>query len=310
VKKFCSFVFLCFLVFAGTLYLPGLVGTGLADEDIGELAPLPQPNELVVVPNEQNPNQIMYMAPGIPGLYILDGVLYRNVGGAWWMSRDYNGPWAPVVVDLVPPIFFGVPPYYADHLPRDYHRIRYDDYRRYGRSWDRAHFERQGWYRHEMQHSVREARLNHVNQQHQQVRDRERERNGVGHDQHTKGKEVAKGGKPDLRDTKGKPVADKNKNPQDRTKVTNGQQPTKGINDKKVKDPKAAVDGQKTTNKAVKGRQPGQDVAKVQQPRGQQPKAQQTKVQQPKAQQPKAQPAKAQAPKAPAKPADNKKGGK
>ncbi len=117
------------------------------------------PPDVVAVPSEQYPDQDVYMVPNMAGVYVNQGVWYRNYGGIWYSSPAYNGVWSAIDIAIVPPIILSVPLEYPLYLPRDYYRIHYDEYHSHWREWERdRHWHNQDWYRHEMRSDIRRDR--------------------------------------------------------------------------------------------------------------------------------------------------------
>lgn len=135
-----------FLLVAGVLPVPAM-----ADVQVGISIGIPPPitfaapPELVVVPS--GPNYV-YMVPGTVGLYFYGGYWYRHHGGRWFRAVSYTDPWAPIDVGIVPAPIVVVPPDYILNMPPGYHRIRYNDFNRHWRTWERnRYWHNQRWYR-------------------------------------------------------------------------------------------------------------------------------------------------------------------
>lgn len=126
--------------------------------------------DVVVVPSERYPDSYVYMVPNIAGVYVYQGLWYRNYGGIWFSSPAYNGIWSPIGIALIPPIILSVQLEYSLFLPLGYHRIHYGEYYGHWRGWERdGYWHHQNWYRNEMRGDVRRARMHrieHYRQQH------------------------------------------------------------------------------------------------------------------------------------------------
>jgi len=140
-------VCLSFVFLFGCIDMTCFVESGFADQGApdGELAAPPPlevkgPPDVVVVPSEQYPNQYVYMVPNMQGVYVYQGLWYRNYGGVWFSSPAYNGMWSPIGVAIVPPVIVSVPVEYALYLPPHYHRIPYGYYYGHWREWDRGRY--------------------------------------------------------------------------------------------------------------------------------------------------------------------------
>ena len=252
-RKCRSVFFFSFLLIA----MFCLTGHAFADQEApdGEVAAPPPldvqgPPDVVVVPSgEQYPNQDVYMVPNMTGVFVHQGMWYRNYGGVWFNSPAYNGIWSPIGVAFVPPVIVSVPVEYALYLPPTYHRIHWYDYHRNWRYWARdRYWQRQSWYRNEMRAEVRRERMRHIEDHRAEVRNSSQAGKNVkaGHEANV---ESGKGAKPGV---------------------------------KKDQSAAKAAPGQGVTGQLGKKDNP-QQVQKQPQPRQQAPK-QQTQKQQPKKQ--------------------------
>lgn len=88
--------------------------------------------ELVVIPGTY-----AYTVPdaGVD-IVFYQGFWYRPFEGRWYRARGYNGPWGFVERRRVPGFFHRLPPDYRHHHP-GYDRIRYGDFRKNWRGWER-----------------------------------------------------------------------------------------------------------------------------------------------------------------------------
>ena len=287
-----KFLCMCLLPFALVLFFASF---SLADDaPDGELS-APPPLEvngapdLVVVPSERYPNQYVYMVPNMEGVYVNQGIWYRQYNGFWFSSPMYNGVWTPVGVAIMPPVIMSVPVEYALYLPPDYHRIHYGEYHSHWRSWEGGrHWDHERWYQNERRSGVREARMRSIEHHREEVRhnavrngEHRNTANERGNRDVKSGKEI-KGAK-DSRDTRS--VKDTRT-----TKDVKGTQGDKGGNG--VKNEKNVNSGVKPNQKAAdqqvkKGNQPGKagGQPQKQQAQKQQPQKQQAQKQQPQKQQ-------------------------
>jgi len=130
-----------------------------------------QPPDMAVVPSGE---AAVYVIPNTFGVYFFNNAWYRFYNGIWFSAAVYSDPWVPVAVGLVPQVVIGVPPEYAVVLPPDYQRIRYGEFHRHWREWDRGHYwHNQPWFRSEREHF--QDRMRHIE------RERERWNRGEGH---------------------------------------------------------------------------------------------------------------------------------
>ncbi len=119
------------------------------------------------------------MVPSMVGVYVYQGVWYRNYGGIWFSSPAYNGSWAVIGIGIIPPIILSVPLEYSLFLPPGYHRIHYGEYYSHWREWERdRYWHHQNWYRNEMRGDVRRDRMHHIEHYRQQ---HPRHQQGGGH---------------------------------------------------------------------------------------------------------------------------------
>lgn len=165
------------LIMAALVMVMGIAGEGMAGVNVNigiDLPPLQfrTAPDVVVVPSG---DADIYMVPGTPGLYFYDGYWYRVHEDRWFRSRAYNGRWAYVRPEIVPGVVVGISPEYSLHLPPDYMRIRFGNFKRNWRSWERdRHWNRYDWYRNERREDIRRERMSHI--------EREREAGGMRHD--------------------------------------------------------------------------------------------------------------------------------
>ncbi len=160
------------LVFSLTLFGFGFAGHGFAGDQLqyGEMPPPPPlviqgSLDLVVVPSERYPNQYAYMLPNTVGVYVYEGIWYRNYRGNWFKSFSYNSNWMSIGVSIVPPVILGIPVEYPLYLPKKYHRVHYVEYQSHWKDWERdRHWNQSQWYKHEMREDVRRDRMNHIEQ--------------------------------------------------------------------------------------------------------------------------------------------------
>jgi hypothetical protein len=297
-----SFVLTVIFCFAGC-------GYGFADQEApdGELAAPPPlavkgPPDVVVVPSEQFPNQYVYMVPGMEGVYVYQGVWYRQNAGFWFSSPAYNGIWTPIGVAVMPPVIMSVPVEYALYIPAGYHRIHYGEYYGHWRSWESGRYwHHQAFYQHEMRAETRRARMEHIEHHRAEARANEHHRTEAkAGEHHTEAGAVKKTESKNAVTAKG----DKN--------VEKSQQNAK---DSQSKKPAVAVkQNQNIANKTSNSGQ-GQKMAsqvknsKQQQTQGQKgaPGQQAQKQQAPKQQVQRQQAPKQQAPKQAQRPASNDK---
>lgn len=160
------------------------------------------PPDVVVVPSGTT---YVYMVPNTPGFYFYDGYWYRYYRGYWFRSSVYNGRWGYIESSLVPRYVLDVPPEYVYHLPRGYHRVRYNDLHRNWRAWEHGHhWNRYDWFRHELRDDIRRDRYDRIRSDRDRNRDRDRgrdrgrdrdrDRQGGGKGDGTLGKDKQGGG--------------------------------------------------------------------------------------------------------------------
>jgi hypothetical protein len=119
-----------------------------------------QPPEIAVVPGEQ---ASVYIIPNTFGVYFFDNSWYRFYNGFWFRSSAYNDRWFPIPFKRVPRYILDIPPEYPRLLPRHYHRVRYNEFNREWRNWERdRYWHRQEWYRKELRPETRRERLHHI----------------------------------------------------------------------------------------------------------------------------------------------------
>ncbi len=165
------------LIVAALAMVMGIAGEGMAGVNVNvgiDLPPLQfrTAPDVVVVPSG---DADIYMVPGTPGLYFYGGYWYRVNEDRWFRSRAYNGRWVYVRPEIVPGVVVDISPEYSLYLPPDYMRIRFGDFRRHWRSWDRdRHWNRYDWYRNERREDIRRERMSHM--------ERERGAGGMRHD--------------------------------------------------------------------------------------------------------------------------------
>ncbi len=162
--------YVMFLLFLFVLAIGGPVSAGPIDLNIGiNIAPpapleFEDPPDVVVVPSGET---YVYMVPNMTGVYFYNGYWYRSHRGHWFRSTVYNGSWGLVDASLVPTVVVDVPPEYPRHLPHDYHRIRYADFDRHWRGWERdRHWHGYGWYKNELRADVRREREHRIEREH------------------------------------------------------------------------------------------------------------------------------------------------
>ncbi|MBA4371738.1 MAG: hypothetical protein C0402_02625 [Thermodesulfovibrio sp.] len=118
------------------------------------------PPDVVVVPSGST---YVYMIPDTPGFYFYGGYWYRYHRGYWFRSSAYNGRWRYIESSRVPRYILDVPPEYVYHIPRGYHRVRYNDLHRNWRAWDnRHHWNRYDWFKHELRDDIRRERYDRI----------------------------------------------------------------------------------------------------------------------------------------------------
>ena len=89
-------------------------GAAAARTDVSIGIQIGAPPQLVVVPGTP-----VYYAPTLPHNYFFyGGQYYLFHDSAWFFAPTYNGPWAPIAVEYVPPPILAVPvPYYKGPPP-------------------------------------------------------------------------------------------------------------------------------------------------------------------------------------------------
>jgi pentapeptide MXKDX repeat protein len=154
--------------------------------------------DVVVIPSG---DVSVYMVPNMTGVYFYNGLWYRNYGGYWFQSSIYNGVWAPIGVSFVPQVIVVIPPEYPLYLSRDYQRIRYNDFNRSWREWDRSrHWHNYDWYRRESRAEVRRERFNQIREERTKRRSEGfRKPGGDGHSPMTPGPKQPGVQKPEMR---------------------------------------------------------------------------------------------------------------
>ena len=268
-----KFLCMCLLPFALVLFFASFATADDAPD--GELS-APPPLEvkgapdLVVVPSERYPNQYVYMVPNMEGVYVNQGIWYRQYNGFWFSSPMYNGVWTPVGVAIMPPVIMSVPVEYALYLPPDYHRIHYGEYHNHWRSWESGrHWDHERWYQNERRSGVREARMRSIEHHREEVRhnavrngEHRNTANERGNRDVKSGKEI-KGAK-DTRDTK----SVKDTRTAKDVKGTQGDKGGNGVKNEKNVNPGVKQD--QNLNKPgdnKPGVKPNQNVAGIQNPK-------------------------------------------
>jgi hypothetical protein len=122
--------------------------------NIGIGVPLPQvvlrtPPPVVVIPGTY-----AYYAPdaGVD-IFFYHGFWYRPHHGYWYRARGYNGPWVNIRHARVPLVLRNLPPDFRRTV-RQRERIRYSDFHRNWRAWEKE----KHWDKHVYRHEVRDAR--------------------------------------------------------------------------------------------------------------------------------------------------------
>jgi hypothetical protein len=128
-----------FIAAAFLLLAPGLsVQSEAARVDINIALPpvvFSSPPPLVVIPGTY-----AYFAPGVDAdVLFYQGYWYRPHEGRWFRARGYNGPWASVAIERVPPVLLELPPDYR-HVWRERPHIPYGDFNRNWKRWEKDRY--------------------------------------------------------------------------------------------------------------------------------------------------------------------------
>ena len=121
---------------------------------IGINVPLPHvvlhaPPAMVVIPGTY-----AYYAPGAGmEIFFYHGYWYRSHHKHWYRARGYNGPWRTIKHARVPRAFRNLPPDFRRTV-RHHKRIRYADFKKNWKSWERN----KHWDRRVKRHEVRKVR--------------------------------------------------------------------------------------------------------------------------------------------------------
>ena len=121
---------------------------------IGINVPLPHvvlhaPPPVVVIPGTY-----AYYAPDAGmEIFFYHGYWYRPHHGYWYRARGYNGPWINIRTARVPRVLRSLPPDFRRTV-RQRERIRYVDFHKNWRMWEKE----KHWDRHVYRHEVREVR--------------------------------------------------------------------------------------------------------------------------------------------------------
>jgi hypothetical protein len=137
---------------------------------IGINVPLPHvvihaPPAVVVIPGTY-----AYFAPdaGVE-IFFYHGYWYRPHRGHWYRARGYNGPWRNIKHAGVPRVLRKLPPDFR-RTARRHERIRYADFNKNWRTWERnKHWDRRV-NRHEVR-NVRHGGIKEINRSRHEVRD-------------------------------------------------------------------------------------------------------------------------------------------
>jgi len=93
------------------------------------------PPELVVIPGTY-----AYFAPEADvDIVFYQGYWYRPYEGHWYRARDYNGTWAYLAPARVPRALIELPPDYR-HAYAGHERIRYKDFHKNWRRWEKERY--------------------------------------------------------------------------------------------------------------------------------------------------------------------------
>jgi hypothetical protein len=121
------------------------VSTARVDVNIGLSVPLPvyvapAPPPVVVIPNTY-----VYYVPDINvDILFYHGYWYRPHEGHWFRARSYNGPWAHMAPNMVPPALVGLPPNWR--VPPGHQRIPHGQLKKNWSKWEREkYWQHHGW---------------------------------------------------------------------------------------------------------------------------------------------------------------------
>ena len=121
------------------------------------------------------PGTYAYFAPDADvDIVFYGGFWYRPYEGRWYRARGYNGPWAYLAPARVPRVLLELPPDYR-HAYAGHERIRYKDFRKNWRRWEKeGYWERNERWR-EGRHGERhEGRGEGRGERHEEHRERGR----------------------------------------------------------------------------------------------------------------------------------------
>lgn len=107
------------------------------------------------------PGYPVYYAPGVSyNFFFYDGLYWVFVGGNWYASSWYNGPWDYIEPDYVPLFLLRVPVRYYRHPPPFFRGWRIDAPPHWGEHWGHGWEDRRrGWDRWERRSAPRPAPL-------------------------------------------------------------------------------------------------------------------------------------------------------
>ena len=131
---------LFFLSAAGPAHAQVSVSIGVPSIDIG--IHLPALPALTIVPGSP-----VYYAPSVDGnFFFYDGMYWVYQNDNWYSSSWYNGPWALVDPEIVPPFILQVPVRYYRRPPAYFHGWAATAPPRWAEHWGPAWAEKhQGW---------------------------------------------------------------------------------------------------------------------------------------------------------------------
>lgn len=110
---------------------------------------VPAPPPVVVIPGTY-----AYFAPDVDvDLFFYHDHWYRPHGGIWYISGDYNGPWAHIEVGRVPRMLIN-PPAGFRNLPPGHERIPYGQLKKNWKTWEKE----RRWDRHEQRKALKQER--------------------------------------------------------------------------------------------------------------------------------------------------------